>query len=383
MPATPPGLKSSLQLPEGIASTPVYVGFEAPELEDRAARGDDVLVVGAEGQILLGRFCASSFCEGGLVVTPQPEAMLSLLRRGPHATRGRICGLADARPGAMRRAVQQLVLSAPSLGERLLPEHVSFANLFGRLRRIVLPDLDRYDGEAMLVLALSIARLLRVARFYGSRPQLIASAERAEDALLQLKQWTDRDRAVVVRARPTGRGLRASLERSREGEVLEWIAAQGHRALLITADRAQAQRIGARLQSAMSSGAVQVLRAPNARTEAKVWRMVEHGQVRVVVRASCPDDRKLAFGPVCGPSGLLRFECIAWFGTSAPAAEVLASLAPGGLALGVGESKSVRHRLALQDRERQLERIVLAHLAAADAEIPMRAGESLWPESYG
>jgi DEAD/DEAH box helicase domain-containing protein len=82
-------------------------------------------------------------------------------------------------PGDARRAAREkagIVLTNPDmLHTGILPHHTSWARTFQNLRYIVIDELHTYRGIFGSHVANVIRRLLRVARFHGSRPQLIGA----------------------------------------------------------------------------------------------------------------------------------------------------------------------------------------------------------------
>ncbi len=82
---------------------------------------------------------------------------------------------ADARAAIRDRA--HIVLTNPDmLHAGILPHHTRWTHLFEKLRYIVLDELHTYRGVFGSHLANVLRRLRRVAQFYGSSPQFIASS---------------------------------------------------------------------------------------------------------------------------------------------------------------------------------------------------------------
>lgn len=82
---------------------------------------------------------------------------------------------ADAR--AAIRSQGHIVLTNPDmLHTGILPHHTRWTRLFENLRYIVLDELHTYRGVFGSHLANVLRRLRRIARFYGSSPQFIASS---------------------------------------------------------------------------------------------------------------------------------------------------------------------------------------------------------------
>ena len=82
---------------------------------------------------------------------------------------------ADARAAIRERG--HIVLTNPDmLHAGILPHHTRWTRLFENLRYIVLDELHTYRGVFGSHLANVLRRLRRVAQFYGSSPQFIASS---------------------------------------------------------------------------------------------------------------------------------------------------------------------------------------------------------------
>src|SRR6201987_200272 len=83
-------------------------------------------------------------------------------------------------PADARKAIRErghIVLSNPDmLHTGILPHHTRWQRLFENLRYVVLDELHTYRGVFGSHLANVLRRLRRVARFYGSDPQLICSS---------------------------------------------------------------------------------------------------------------------------------------------------------------------------------------------------------------
>ncbi|HSP65572.1 MAG TPA: DEAD/DEAH box helicase, partial [Candidatus Deferrimicrobium sp.] len=83
----------------------------------------------------------------------------------------------DTAPG-LRRAVRNdgnIVVTNPDmLHSGILPHHTSWVRLFQHLRYIVIDELHAYRGLFGSHLANVLRRLLRICRFYGSNPTVIA-----------------------------------------------------------------------------------------------------------------------------------------------------------------------------------------------------------------
>jgi DEAD/DEAH box helicase domain-containing protein len=111
----------------------------------------------------------------------------------------------DTAPG-LRRAVRNdgnIVVTNPDmLHSGILPHHTSWVRLFQHLRYIVIDELHAYRGLFGSHLANVLRRLLRLCRFYGSKPTVIACSatianprELAEKLLERPVQLVDRNGA--------------------------------------------------------------------------------------------------------------------------------------------------------------------------------------------
>ncbi|MDQ6857205.1 MAG: DEAD/DEAH box helicase [Candidatus Dormibacteraeota bacterium] len=111
----------------------------------------------------------------------------------------------DTAPG-LRRAVRNdgnIVVTNPDmLHSGILPHHTSWVRLFQHLRYIVIDELHAYRGLFGSHLANVLRRLLRLCRFYGSNPTVIACSatianprELAEKLLERPVQLVDRNGA--------------------------------------------------------------------------------------------------------------------------------------------------------------------------------------------
>jgi DEAD/DEAH box helicase domain-containing protein len=82
-------------------------------------------------------------------------------------------------PGDARRAAREragIVLTNPDmLHTGILPHHTSWARTMQHLRYVVVDELHTYKGVFGSQVANVLRRLMRVARFHGSRPQLIGA----------------------------------------------------------------------------------------------------------------------------------------------------------------------------------------------------------------
>ena len=102
----------------------------------------------------------------------------------------------------MRNDGNIVVTNPDMLHSGILPHHTSWVRLFQHLRYIVIDELHAYRGLFGSHLANVLRRLLRICRFYGSNPQVIACSatianprELAETLLERPVQLVDRNGA--------------------------------------------------------------------------------------------------------------------------------------------------------------------------------------------
>lgn len=100
-----------------------------------------------------------------------------------------------------RRKVRQaghIVITNPDmLHKAILPHHTQWTRLFENLRFIVLDELHVYRGIFGSHLANVIRRLLRVARFYGAQPQIVACSATIANPKQLGDRLTERDLHIV------------------------------------------------------------------------------------------------------------------------------------------------------------------------------------------
>jgi len=82
---------------------------------------------------------------------------------------------------AIRNAGHIVVTNPDMLHSAILPHHTKWVKLFENLRYIVIDELHSYRGVFGSHVANVIRRLLRICRFYGSRPQFICASATIEN----------------------------------------------------------------------------------------------------------------------------------------------------------------------------------------------------------
>ena len=341
---------------------PIQLGAHAPQLKALIERGEDVLLSGAP----LARL---EVAEDSLYLTLAPQAA--------HAVLGG-ARLEEAR--SRRAAVRRLILSPQELSDRFLATHVEWAQLMCRLRRLVVPDLHRYRGAMGAHMGLLLGRLLRLTAFYGAHPQIIASTAAQRGAAAHALSLFGRPGIMEVRARTQRSAQAMILGREAESELTA-ATISNLRALFIAQDRAHAQRLYAQLRDPRSPKAVQVLRGPSSRAEARVARAMREGEVRALIAPFVPSfgaPAELQLVAVVLP-GSVRSTCALL--------SVFQRLRAGGLGLVLADpspaASSIKKALAtgLNAEEAHafvdLPQPLFEHLRAAHYELPFRPEEPL------
>src|SRR5690606_3635783 len=108
----------------------------------------------------------------------QVAELLELNRAGTLGLRA--CTFDGDTPGDARQAVRlhgDVVVSHPDmLHQSILPHHTKWAQFFETLRYVVIDEIHNYRGVFGSHVANVIRRLLRIAAFYGTRPQFILAS---------------------------------------------------------------------------------------------------------------------------------------------------------------------------------------------------------------
>ncbi len=106
----------------------------------------------------------------------------------------------DTPPGArraVRRAGHIVVTNPDMLHQGILPHHTGWTRLFENLRYVVIDELHVYRGVFGSHLANVLRRLLRVADFYGARPQIICCSATIANPKQLGDRLTGRDLSLV------------------------------------------------------------------------------------------------------------------------------------------------------------------------------------------
>jgi DEAD/DEAH box helicase domain-containing protein len=106
-------------------------------------------------------------------------------------------------PQSARRAIRQaghIVVTNPDmLHTAILPHHTKWVKLFENLKYIVLDEIHQYRGVFGSHFANVLRRLLRITRFYGSRPQFICCSATIANPGELAARLAGRDTSVVDR----------------------------------------------------------------------------------------------------------------------------------------------------------------------------------------
>ena len=131
----------------------------------------------------------------------------------------------------MIRADQpQIVITNPDMLHRsMIPHHAkAWAHLFANLRYIVLDEIHYYRGMFGANLANLLRRMLRIADYYGSDPQIIACSASIGNPKELFAALTGRSEPVVIPASANGapvhRQIRAVLDIGRADEAMSTVA---------------------------------------------------------------------------------------------------------------------------------------------------------------
>jgi len=105
---------------------------------------------------------------------------------------------ADAR-SAIRSAGHIVITNPDMLHTGILPHHTKWVRLFENLRYVVIDELHQYRGVFGSHVACVLRRLLRVARFYGSRPVFVCCSATIANPRELAERLTGRSFALVDR----------------------------------------------------------------------------------------------------------------------------------------------------------------------------------------
>jgi DEAD/DEAH box helicase domain-containing protein len=189
------------------------------------------------------------------LINDQAHTLDDMLRRlgEPSITAGRIHGdLSRAERQAARQAPPRLTLTNPEIVHWMLARHPSWRTLFARLQFIVLDEVHTYRGVFGSHMAQLLRRLLRICRYYGAAPQIIACSATVANPAELVERLTgrapfviDRDGAARVRRHvvfwqplDVGAGVRRPAD---EDAVLITEESVAHQQQVITFARSRAQ----------------------------------------------------------------------------------------------------------------------------------------------
>ncbi len=147
-----------------------------------------------------------------------------------------LCGVFDGdSPGELRRRLRdrgRAIFSNPDMVHAaLMAQHARWADFLGNLTYLVLDELHVYNGIFGSNMALTLNRLLRLCRHYGSAPRIIACSATIANPLELAKKLTGREFVCIDRdGSPRGRRFvvfwnppreRGSVYRSRRSANVE------------------------------------------------------------------------------------------------------------------------------------------------------------------
>jgi len=200
-----------------------------------------------------------------------------------------------------KRAREQgsLVLTNPDmLHYGILPRHPEWAGFLGRLRYLVVDELHYYRGVFGSHAGMIFRRLLRLARYYGARPQIVASsatiknpAEHAErlfgEAFLAVRRTSSRTEREFVLWRPKALDQTGEVRRSPNIEaalLAEHAAAYGIKTLIFANSRKSVELIGKYTRSSPFAAQIRTYRAGyTARDRRKLEEAFKKGAISVLV----------------------------------------------------------------------------------------------------
>lgn len=197
----PPKAASVSRFPSALPSPLAFAlrGRGVEELYEHQARAFEAVRAGARGVVVATPTASGkSYCFHLPVLAAQledpearaiylyptkalardQEAGLRELMRAAGIERGAIVYDGDT-PADARRAARErsgIILTNPDmLHSGILPHHTAWARTFQNLRFVVVDELHTYKGVFGSHVANVVRRLMRVARFHGSRPVLIGA----------------------------------------------------------------------------------------------------------------------------------------------------------------------------------------------------------------
>ncbi len=174
-------------------------------------------------------------------------------------------------PGDARQAIRKLghiVITNPDmLHQGILPHHTKWVKLFTNLRFIVIDELHTYRGVFGSHVTNVIRRLLRIAAFYGAKPQIICSSATIANPQELASRMVGRDVVLINESgAPSGErylaiynpplineelGIRASYLKRAESIALSFILA-GSQTILFVKSRIAVERLTRLLKEALA-----------------------------------------------------------------------------------------------------------------------------------
>lgn len=304
-PPLPPALERA------YGGHPLY-RHQAEAVERARRRRDIVVVTGtASGKSLCYNLPILERCLGDpraralylfptkALINDQAATLTGLLARlgDPRITVGRLHGdLSQAERQAARATPPRLALSNPETVHWMLARHPNWRTLFARLQFIVLDEVHSYRGVFGSHMAQLLRRLLRICRYYGAAPQIIACSATVANPAEQVERLTgrapfviDRDGAARVRRHvvfwqpiDVGAGARRPAD---DDAVLITEQAVAHQQQVITFARSRAQVESMLLQArdGARAGAFRAYRGGyTGREREAIERGLREGAIRAV-----------------------------------------------------------------------------------------------------
>ncbi|NTU82753.1 MAG: DEAD/DEAH box helicase [Chloroflexales bacterium] len=302
-------------LPPAVARAygghPLY-RHQAEAIERARRRRDIVVVTGtASGKSLCYNLPILERCLGDpraralylfpikALINDQAHTLEGMLGRlgDPTITAGRLHGdLSQAERQTARTAPPRLALSNPEMVHWMLARHPNWRTLFARLQFIVLDEVHTYRGVFGSHMAQLLRRLLRICRYYGAQPQIIACSATVANPAELVERLTgrspfviDRDGAARVRRHVVfwqpidiGAGVRRPAD---DDAVLITEQAVAHQQQVITFARSRSQVETMLLQArdGAHAGALRAYRGGYTRHEREaIERGLRDGSVRAV-----------------------------------------------------------------------------------------------------
>lgn len=233
------------------------------------------------------------------LINDQAQALDGVLRRlgDPAITVGRLHGdLSQPERQSLRAAPSRLTLSNPESVHWMLARHPAWRTLFARLQFIVLDEVHTYRGVFGSHMAQLLRRLLRICRYYGSQPQIIACSATVANPAELVERLTgrsafviDRDGAARVRRHvvfwqpiDVGAGTRRPADEDAV-QITEQAVAHQQQVITFARSRSQVETMLLQARDGARPGAFRAYRGGYTRHEREsIERGLRDGTVRAV-----------------------------------------------------------------------------------------------------